>query len=162
MHPAETVAVEPPLPPDDIEYRYAYRLLGKDNTLDREVLLSLVGRPRRYTDLKPLLGGRADHNLTMALDRLHRDGIVRKRSDVRVSPPIDHWELSELGRLVVLRMMQMLPAYTAAEMVLRGRGASEGDADAEPGGRAAGDAHPGAGDAADGETRAEEAAAESG
>lgn len=114
-----------PLPPRDVEYRLAFKLLAAGNALDREVLLSLVGRPLRYSEMRPLLRGRQDHNLTMALGRLRRDGLLRQRSDVRQSPPVNAYELSHLGRLVVLRMMQMVPAQESARILLRGKAAAE-------------------------------------
>ena len=113
------------LPPQDVEYKLAFQLLGADNALDRDILLALVGHPKRYSELQPLLRGKNDHNLTMALGRLRRDGLLRQRSDVRARPPANHYELSHLGTLVVLRMMQMLPAHESAAILLRGQAAAE-------------------------------------
>lgn len=114
-----------PLPEDDIEFKLAHKILGKDNPLDKEILLSLVGEPHRYSDLKPLLGDKRDHNLTMALDRLRDDGLVRKRSDLREDPPVDRWRLTELGKLVVFQMIRMGPVQDSIEAYLRGRPSNE-------------------------------------
>lgn len=113
------------LPEPDVEYRLAYRLLSARSSLDREVLLALVARPRRYAELKPLLRGRRDHNLTKSLHRLRWGGLVDQRGDFRHDPPVTTYELSNLGTLVVFRMMQMLPAHESAEALLRGRAAGE-------------------------------------
>lgn len=114
-----------PLPEEDIEYKLAYKLLGKDNTLDKEILFRLVGRPQRYSELKPLLGDKNDHNLTMALERLRDDGLINRRTDFRREPAVDSYELSGLGQLVVFNMVRMGPVQLSIEAYLRGRAAAE-------------------------------------
>ncbi|MEK6975242.1 MAG: winged helix-turn-helix transcriptional regulator [Candidatus Thermoplasmatota archaeon] len=111
-------------PAEDVEYHLAHRFLGQDNPLDRGILEGLVGRPRRYGELKPLLQGKRDHNLTMALDRLRRDGLVDQRIDASTKPPTKSYELTNLGVHVVLRMHEMLPARVSAETLLRGQAAA--------------------------------------
>lgn len=113
----------PPLD-EDVEYHHAHRLLGQGNPLDRRIIEELVGRPRRYGELKGFLEGKRDHNLTMALDRLQRDGIVDQRIDASNKAPIKSYELTNLGIHVVLRMHEMLPAHVSAQILLRGRAAS--------------------------------------
>lgn len=94
---AEKELVFPDPDPDDVP-RLAYQLLGKKSRLDMEVLDNLVGQPRRYTELRDaLIQGRTDTPLTRALQRLQRDGLIRRRSDVSQSPPIDRYELTDLG-----------------------------------------------------------------
>lgn len=117
---------EAPLPEPDVEYRLAHALLGATNPLDRGIVLSLVGRPRRYSELKPLLSRKAENNLTMALERLRRDGIIGQTVSARRRPPIKTYELTELGILVVFRMNQMIPAHESAQALLRGRGEVDG------------------------------------
>lgn len=114
-----------PLPAEDIEYKLAYKLLGKDNTLDKEIMFRLVGRPQRYSELKPLLGDKHDHNLTMALERLRDDGLLRRRTDFREGSQVDSYELSELGKLVVFNMVRMGPVQDSIDAYLRGREALE-------------------------------------
>jgi DNA-binding HxlR family transcriptional regulator len=114
----------PPPPEPDMEYRQAHHLLGSDNPLDREILESLVGRPHRFSELKPLLKAKRDHNLTMALERLRRDGLIAQRVDARRKPVVKSYELTHLGILVVLRMQQMIPAYESAQVLLRGQQAA--------------------------------------
>lgn len=111
-------------PAEDVEYHHAHRLLGQDNPLDRAIVEDLVGRPRRYGELKALLAGKRDHNLTMALDRLRRDGLVDQRIDASNKPPTKSYELTNLGVQVVLRMHEMIPAHVSAQTLLRGQAAS--------------------------------------
>lgn len=115
-----------PPPADDVEYRLAHRLLGSTNAMDREILYALVGHPKRYSELKPLLGSKSENNLTMALARLRRDGLIETRVDARRHPVVRSHALSELGVLVVLTMQQMLPAHESARILLRGKGAADG------------------------------------
>jgi DNA-binding HxlR family transcriptional regulator len=115
-------AAPPPAP--DVEYHHAHRLLGQTNPLDRSILEILVGRPRRYGDMRILLDGKRDHNLTMALERLRRDGLVDQRVDASTRPPVKAYELTQLGIQVVLRMHEMLPAHVSAQILLRGQAAT--------------------------------------
>lgn len=114
------------LPEPDIEYRLAHALLGNTNPVDRAIVGALAGRPRRYSELKPLLDGKADHNLTMALERLQRDGVIAQTVDARRRPPVKSYQLTNLGVLVLLRMHEMIPAHESARILLRGRGEAEG------------------------------------
>src|SRR5687768_16064616 len=111
-------------PAEDVEYPHAHRLLGQDNPLARRIVEDLVGRPRRYGELKGLLDGKRDHNLTMALDRLRRDGLVDQRVDASTKPLVKSYELTNLGVQVVLRMHEMIPAHVSAQILLRGQAAS--------------------------------------
>ncbi|HEX9816194.1 MAG TPA: hypothetical protein VGB18_04375 [Candidatus Thermoplasmatota archaeon] len=105
-----------PMPDEDL--RLAHRLLGTRNTLDRDVLLSLVGRPRSFSELRPLLGSRRDHNLTMSLHRLRRDGLTRQRVAYGRGAATEH-ELSTQGVRVVALVYQMRPVAEAAAMLRR-------------------------------------------
>ncbi|MFO1533694.1 MAG: hypothetical protein ABR562_08405 [Thermoplasmatota archaeon] len=113
-----------PSPQPDLEYRLAYRLLGARSDLDRRVLGGLVGRPRRFSELKPLLGGRKDANLTQSLARLHGEGLVRTRIQARDAPAIKVHELTALGSLVVFHIAEMSLAHSSAAALLRGRAAA--------------------------------------
>lgn len=76
----------------------AHRLLGKKNPLDARVLDELIGRPKRYSELREaIITGRTDTPLTRALHRLRRDGLIRGRSDISENPPVDRYELTHLG-----------------------------------------------------------------
>lgn len=112
-----------PGPEPDLEYRLAHRLLGARSDLDRRVLGALVGRPRRFSELKQVLGGRKDANLTQSLRRLHRDGLVRSRLLARSRPAVKVHELTPLGAVVVFHVARMSTAHESAEALLRGQAA---------------------------------------
>lgn len=95
------------LPPPGIEYRLANEILGKSNRLSRNILTELMGRPRRYSDLKGLLHGKSENNLTHALKQLLEEGVVRQRVDARQAKPIFYYQLSFLGIQVILKMEQL-------------------------------------------------------
>lgn len=114
----------PPVEPD-LEYRLAHKLLGARSDLDRRVLGALVGRPQRFSELKRVLGGRTDANLTQSLARLHRDGLVQPRLQARTVPAVKVHELTVLGSLVVFHIAEMSTAHGSAQALLRGRAAAE-------------------------------------
>jgi DNA-binding HxlR family transcriptional regulator len=119
------------LPPPDVEYLLAHRLLADRNPLPKQVVLELLGRPRRYGELREALRVRSDNRLTRALRYLQEDGIVDQRVDASRRPPVLSYELSALGRLVLVRMLQMIPADDSARLLLRGKAADVEDADAK-------------------------------
>jgi DNA-binding HxlR family transcriptional regulator len=112
------------LPAPNEEYRLAHLLLGKKNDLDRRILIALVGRPRRFSELEPLLKGKAKNNLTTALHRLREQGLIDQRIEAKKQPATSRYELSELGILVVFRMNQMIPAHESAQAMRKGISAS--------------------------------------
>lgn len=108
--------------PDDLTLRRAYELVAEAGDLRRLVLFDLMGRPRRYHELKPLLRGRRDHNLTVALTRLQRDGLIHRRTDARQRPILHTYELTPLGIQVILGMQAIRPLHEALESYRRARG----------------------------------------
>lgn len=110
------------LPPPDVEYRIAVRLLAQDPPLDREILESLVGAPKRYRDLKALLHGRTDNVLTKALARLRADGAIKQGLDLD-SHAEKLYSLTELGKLVVFRLHEMVPHAQSIQAYQRGKAA---------------------------------------
>lgn len=94
-----------PDPPLDWVPRLARGLQGQ-RAVDRAVLERLLSRPATFGDLKPLLRGKGDNNLTQALRRLRRDGLVRTRSNMATDPPIDHYEATELGVAVFAALVR--------------------------------------------------------
>jgi DNA-binding HxlR family transcriptional regulator len=107
---------------DDLILRRAYELVAEAGDLRRSILFDLIGRPRRYNELKPLLRGRRDHNLTVALTRLQRDGLIDRRTDARQRPLVHSYELTPLGVQVILGMQSIRPVHEAFESYRRGRG----------------------------------------
>ncbi len=95
------------MPEPDVEYKLALRLLNQDPPLDRRILEKLVGRPHRYTELKPLLKGRNDNVLTKALSRMRDEGLISQGLNTQTGER--RYQLTELGKLVVFRIHEMLP-----------------------------------------------------
>lgn len=87
---------EPPFEVAD-PYKLAHRLLAQPSGLDLRILVDLVGRPKRYSELRHLVAGKRDHNLTVALGRLRLDGLIDQRADVTQAPVIHSYELTVLG-----------------------------------------------------------------
>lgn len=114
--------LEFPLPKADEEVRLAHRLLSTKNRLDLEILRSLVGRPRRYSELQPLLGEKNDNNLNMALHRLRRDGLIRQRRDLGQMPPALEYQLSSQGIRVYELTLQIGPLVDALDLFRRVEG----------------------------------------
>lgn len=111
---------------ESVHLRLAYEIIAEEGDLRRGVLLELVGHPRRYAELKPLLKGRRDHNLTVSLTRLQRDGLVDRRTDARRRPLVHTYELTPLGIQTVLAMQAIRPVHEAVEAYHRGRKSSTG------------------------------------
>lgn len=107
------------LPSPDVEYRVAVRLLAQEPPLGREILEALVGAPRRYRDLKVLLRGRRDNVLTKALARLRSDAVVKQGLDLDAGERT--YALTELGKLVVFRLHEMVPHAESIAAYERGR-----------------------------------------
>jgi DNA-binding HxlR family transcriptional regulator len=107
-----------------VHLRLAYALVAEEGDLRRTVLLELVGRPRRYTELKGLLRGRRDHNLTVALTRLQRDGLIDRRTDARARPVVHAYELTPLGIQAILAMQAIRPVHEAVQAYNKGRRSS--------------------------------------
>lgn len=95
------------LPKKDEDYRLALRLLQQEPPFDREILESLVGHPARYRDLRSLLHGRNDNVLNKALLRLRDEGLIKQGVDLDSSDR--RYGLTELGRLVVFRLHELIP-----------------------------------------------------
>lgn len=107
----------------------AYRLVARESPLDRSVLRELLGRPKRYAELKPLLGEKGDHNLTVSLKRLQEWGLIERRTDARREPAIHAYELTPLGIQTVLAIQTIKPLHESLGLYEAARrGASTGAA----------------------------------
>jgi DNA-binding HxlR family transcriptional regulator len=107
------------LPEPNVEYALAARLLAQDPPTDRDILEALVGAPRRYRALKPLLRGRRDNVLTKALKRLREDGLVQQGIDLDAGHE-RVYSLTNLGTLVVFRLHEMIPHHESIRAYERG------------------------------------------
>lgn len=110
------------LPPPDVEYAEALRLVSQPARTQLEVLEALMGEPRTFTELRPLLAGRNNNVLTKALASLREHGLVQTglRDDLRTRV----YRLTSLGKLAILRSHEMLPHQWSIETYRRGQAAS--------------------------------------
>lgn len=92
---AATYPVEPPDP--NTPLKKACTVLARETDLDYRILASLAKGAERYSGLKPLLGDRGDHNLTVSLKRLQAEGLLRRRAMAAEGREVHRYELSELG-----------------------------------------------------------------
>lgn len=106
------------LPERDVEYHLALRLLNQEPPFDRRILEDLVGRPKRYSELTPLLDGRNDNVLTKALRRLREDGLIQQGVDLDRDQKVYH--LTELGKATVFSLHQMVPHWQSIQAYERG------------------------------------------
>lgn len=96
----------PSSPAGASEVEAAQRLLASGD-LDRRVLGAIVGRPRRFGELKTLLGTRTEANLTQSLRRLTRDGLIVQRAADWDDPSIKTHELTTLGTRVLFHIVEL-------------------------------------------------------
>ncbi|CAN5368644.1 helix-turn-helix domain-containing protein [soil metagenome] len=61
------------------------------------VIMMLGDRPRRFNELKRMIGGISQRMLTLTLRGLERDGLVKRTIFPTIPPRVDY-ELTELGR----------------------------------------------------------------
>lgn len=84
----------------DLDERYelnvAVRLLNGPD-IDLELLESLVGRPRRWSELRDALGVDADMQLNRSLRRLLDFAVVDKVTDHSQKPPVSTYRLTPIG-----------------------------------------------------------------
>jgi DNA-binding HxlR family transcriptional regulator len=111
------------LPGPDVEYRIAVRLLAQEPPFDRALVESLVGAPKRYRDLKVLLAGRNENVLTKALARLRAEGTIKQGIDLDAKAE-KVYSLTELGKLVVFRLHEMVPHAQSIQAYQRGKAAT--------------------------------------
>lgn len=108
--------------PPDHEARLAHELLGQPGNLRARVLYALLGKPLRYSDLRPLLAGKPDNSLTVALRTLQRDGLIERRTNARREPVVHSYELTPLGVQVVLAMESLRPLEERLKLLQRALG----------------------------------------
>lgn len=95
--------------PETAELAMAHQLMAQEHGVGRNTLYELLGRPKRYSELKHLVEGRSDNSLTVALKTLRRNGLIDQRTDARSDPPVQRYELTPYGIRVVLAMQTVQP-----------------------------------------------------
>ncbi len=98
-----------PLPEPETEAKIAHWLLGRESDLDRRVLESLLGTPKRYGELRRLVAGRSDTPLTRSLRRLGEKGLVRQGMHLDDPEEPRYYAATPLGVLVALKMHELVP-----------------------------------------------------
>lgn len=117
-YPTMAKRTAPDLPPD-WDLTLAHRILGKKSDVDRNVLLTLIGRPQRFSELEPILRGRGKNTLTQALERLEGDGLIQARLNARREPPVSTYELTSFGIIVVRNLIALENALQIPELLRR-------------------------------------------
>nr|CEL21737.1 Transcriptional regulator, HxlR family [Kibdelosporangium sp. MJ126-NF4]CTQ92517.1 Transcriptional regulator, HxlR family [Kibdelosporangium sp. MJ126-NF4] len=67
----------------------------------------LADGPRRYSDLRRAIDGISQRMLTLTLRGLERDGLVT-RTVTPSSPPMVHYELTEVGKTLSVEASELL------------------------------------------------------
>lgn len=70
------------------------------------VIAMLAERPRRFNELKRLIGGVSQQMLTRTLKALERDGMVTRNVHPTVPPQVEYG-LTDLGRSLAVPLMQL-------------------------------------------------------
>lgn len=97
------------------ERQLAYDLLSQESGLWGEILFELLGQPKRYSNLKPLLGDQAENTLTYALKKLVDEGLVERTSDVIDDELVERYAISRKGIDVFLhiQLLQTINRFAA-------------------------------------------------
>lgn len=100
-------AWEATVPLDErFEVDAAVQLLAR-NPLDLQILERLVGRPRRFSDLRARLPVKNDTDLTRALRRLRELVLIDQRGDFSKQPVVRTYEINPLGISVLFTVARI-------------------------------------------------------
>ncbi|UZE51782.1 winged helix-turn-helix transcriptional regulator [Rhodopseudomonas sp. P2A-2r] len=92
------VPVLAPSTPDHSDCRGVAAVLARVGDKWSVLVIMLLGdRPRRFNELKRMVGGISQRMLTLTLRGLERDGLVTRTVFPTVPPRVDY-ELTDLGR----------------------------------------------------------------
>lgn len=106
------------LPSPDLDYRLAVELVAQPARTQLDILEALMGEPRTFTDLKPVLAGRNNNVLTKALRSLREKGLIQPglAADLKTK----RYGLTPLGKQVILRSHEMIPHQQSIDAYQRG------------------------------------------
>jgi DNA-binding HxlR family transcriptional regulator len=97
-HIKVTVPVLPPLAHEGGDCRAVASILARvGDKWSVFVIMLLGGGPRRFNEIKRMVGGISQRMLTLTLRGLERDGLVTRTVFPTIPPRVDY-ELTELGR----------------------------------------------------------------
>lgn len=102
------------LPPPGVEYRLAHHFLARPDSAATRILYQLVGRQRRFSDLRGALNAGSDNTVTVALKTLRDEGLIEQRIDARKTPATYWYELNSLG-IQVMFLMQHFALLESAQ-----------------------------------------------
>jgi DNA-binding HxlR family transcriptional regulator len=92
------VPVLPPQPHLDSDCRGVASILARVGDKWSVFVIMLLGdRPRRFNEIKRMVGGISQRMLTLTLRGLERDGLVTRTVFPTIPPRVDY-ELTDLGR----------------------------------------------------------------
>jgi len=92
------VPVLPPQPLEDHDCRGVASILARvGDKWSVFVIMMLGGGPKRFNELKRMVGGISQRMLTLTLRGLERDGLVTRTVFPTIPPRVDY-ELTDLGR----------------------------------------------------------------
>jgi DNA-binding HxlR family transcriptional regulator len=94
------------------------------------VVMTLTDGPRRFNELKRIIGGISQRMLTFTLRGLERDGLVSRTVTPTIPPRVDY-ELTELGRSLQVPV-QALGSWAFANLPTIQAARTRFDAGAEP------------------------------
>src|ERR1700743_1776755 len=105
LHPSTSVKPEhikvpvlPPQPHLDSDCRSVASVLARVGDKWSVLVIMLLGNgPRRFNELKRMIGGISQRMLTLTLRGLERDGLVTRTVFPTIPPRVDY-ELTDLGR----------------------------------------------------------------
>ena len=88
----------PPQPHDEHDCRGVASVLARvGDKWSVFVIMMLGGGPKRFNEIKRMIGGISQRMLTLTLRGLERDGLVTRTVFPTIPPRVDY-ELTELGR----------------------------------------------------------------
>lgn len=96
-------------PEEGHEAHLAYGLLAEDRRLRLRILHELLQGPKRFRDLKPLVGSKSDTPLTRALGKLADAGLVRQGLDLTRGDDARYYAPTGLGVAVTLKTHEFRP-----------------------------------------------------
>ena len=96
--PATSLAHAPKLDPESSDCRAVSTVLQRIGDKWTVLIVALLGDgPKRFSEIKRMVGGISQRMLTLTLRGLERDGLVTRTVFPTIPPRVDY-ELTELGR----------------------------------------------------------------
>ncbi len=112
-HTEVTIAERPHLNPESADCRAVNTVLARVGDKWSVLIVALLGDgPKRFNEIKRMVGGISQRMLTLTLRGLERDGLVTRTVFPTVPPRVDY-ELTELGRSL-WRPVEALGAWARA------------------------------------------------